>query len=200
MQKRIITSGVYNATELCINVGDDGSNDIISIPVAEEPGNTDYVTLGASNGIRHVFSTSGNYYYANSIVPKYTNLPTLSTLQIGGSTDLTFPNGTYLTGYNYRSVELPIGYYLVIGHLEVTPDTYNNDYMEFGISTTSNLVNSPYSRYYSFHSTHKDTFDLMHYIANNNVSFSNTNFYYFIFNASTEVEVTSSKCTFIRIA
>ena len=69
MQKRIITSGVYNVTELCINVGDDGSNDIITIPVAEEPGNTDYVTLGASNGIRHVFSTSGNYYYANSDVP-----------------------------------------------------------------------------------------------------------------------------------
>ena len=147
-------------------------------------------------------TATGNIYYGNAMVPIYDpdHLPAFTLEQIGGSATLTFPNGTYLTGYNYRSVELPIGYYLVIGHLEVTPDTYNNDYMEFGISTTSNLVNSPYSRYYSFHSTHKDTFDLMHYIANNNVSFTNTNFYYFIFNASTEVEVTSSKCTFIRIA
>jgi hypothetical protein len=104
-------------------------------------------------------------------------------------------NGLYLTGYNYQSAEIPNGYYLVIGHLEVTPDTYNGDYMYFGISTTTNLVNSSYSKYYSFHSTHKDTFDLMHYIANNSKQW-----YYFIFNASTEVEVTSSKCTFIRIA
>ena len=46
----------------------------------------------------------------------------------------------------------------------------------------------------------KNTFNLMHYIANSNVSVTKTNFYYFIFNATTEVEVTSSKCTFIRIA
>jgi hypothetical protein len=138
---------------------------------------------------------SGVINYGNGMVPNYATLPTFTLQQVGGSTNLIFTNGTYLTGYNYRSVELPIGYYLVIGHLEVTPDTYNNDYIEFGISTTSNLVNSPYSKFYSFHSTHKDTFDLMHYIGNNT-----TQNYYFIFNASTEVEVTSSKCTFIRVA
>jgi len=195
MQKRIITSGAYNATELCINVGDDGSNNIISIPVPEETGNTDYVTLGASNGIRHVFSTSGNYYYANSIVPKYTNLPTLSTLQISGSEVLTFANGLYLTGYNYRSASIPIGYYLVIAHLEVTPDSSTNKYIHFGISTTNNLYYSEWGKYYAFHSTHKDTFNFSHYIANDTARD-----YYFIFTANTEVEVTSSKCTFIRIA
>ena len=116
----------YNASELAITIGDDGLNDAITLPVAEEPGNTDYVTVrSTNNGVHHDFSTTGNYYYANSLVPKYKNLPTLTTLQIGGSTDLTFPNGTYLTGYNYRSASFPIGYYLVIGHLEVTPDTYN---------------------------------------------------------------------------
>jgi len=195
MQKNIITSGVYNASELCINVGDDGTNDTITIPVAEEPGNTDYVTLGASNGIRHVFSTSENYYYANSIVPKYTNLPTLSTLQIGGSEVLTFTNGLYLTGYNYQSASIPIGYYLVIAHLEVTPDSSTNKYIHFGISTTNNLYYSEWGKYYAFHSTHKDTFNFSHYIANDTARD-----YYFIFTANTEVEVTSSQCTFIRIA
>ena len=101
----------------------------------------------------------------------------------------------YLTGYNYRQASFPIGYYLVIGHLEVAPDTYNNDYMYFGISTTSNLNNSPYSKYFDFKSTHKDTFSIMYYIANDTARNL-----YFIFYATTEVEVTSSKCTFIRIA
>ena len=100
--------------------------------------------------------------YGNGMLPNYATLPTFTLQQVGGSTNLTFTNGTYLTGYNYRSVELPIGYYLVFGHLEITPDTYNGESMVFGISTTSNLANSQYSQYYSSHSTHKDTFNIMH--------------------------------------
>ena len=195
IQKKFITSGESNASELAINVGDDGTNDTFTLPAPEEPENADYVTITAQDGIHHAFSTSGNYYYGHSIFPKYTNLPALSTLQIGGSHDLAFDNGLYLTGYNYRQHSFPIGYYLVIGHLEVTPDTYNGDYMYFGISTTSNLNNSPYSKYFSFHSNHKDTFSIMYYIPNDA-----DRSLYFIFNATTEVEVTSSKCTFIRIA
>jgi len=199
LQKHFITTSEdtgYNASELAITIGDDGINDAITLPVAEEPGNTDYVTVRSSNiGVHHAFSTTGNYYYANSLVPKYTNLPALSTLQIGGSEVLTFQNGLYLTGYNYVFAGIPIGYYLVIGHLEVTPDTSTNKYLEFGISTTNNLYYSEWSKYYAFHSTHKDTFNFSHYIAND-ISRD----YYFIFNANTEVKVSDSQCTFIRIA
>jgi hypothetical protein len=83
----------------------------------------------------------------------------------------------------------------VFGHLEGTPDSSTNKYLEFGISTTNNLYYSEWSKYFSFHSTHKDTFNFTHYIANDTARD-----YYFIVTANTEVEVTSSKCTFIRIA
>jgi len=79
---------------------------------------------------------------------------------------LTFANGLNLTGYNYRSASFPNGYYLVIGHLEITSDYYIGEYLNFGISTSNNLYYSEWSKYYTFHSTHKDTFNIMYYIAN----------------------------------
>jgi hypothetical protein len=95
---------------------------------------------------------------------------------------------------NYVFAGIPIGYYLVIGHLEITPDVSNNKYMEFGVVTSNTLCYLEWSKYYTFNSTHKDTFNTMHYIANDTDRDN-----YFIFNANTEVKVTSSKCSFIRI-
>jgi hypothetical protein len=98
-----------DVTDLALRDGDNGSNSKITLPIPKENAMTDYVTVRAQEGIHHAFLTSGNYYYANSIVPSYTSLPTLTTLQNGGCTDLTFSNELYLTGYKNRSASFPIG-------------------------------------------------------------------------------------------
>ena len=91
------SSGGSDISELSFTIGDNGTSiSTISLPIPEETAYTDYVTIRSTNaGVHHAFSTTGNYYYGNSIVPDYTSLPVLTTLQVGGFKSVSF-SGTYL--------------------------------------------------------------------------------------------------------
>jgi hypothetical protein len=91
-----IVSG--NISELALTAGDEGSlSSTVSLPIPEETAVSDYVTIRSTNaGVYHAFSTAGNYYYGNSIVPSYPSLPTLTTLQIGGSSSVSFTTGFFI--------------------------------------------------------------------------------------------------------
>ena len=97
----------------------------------------------------------GNITLQNSMNPSYQTLPAFTIDQIGGFIEIELPNGTYLAGYSFSSFQLPKGYYLVIGNLEVTPAAgYSTIY--YGVSpydywNTSN----PYKKSWTFLSTVK---------------------------------------------
>ena len=126
-----------NITELALYNGNEGTTtSTVTLPIPEEAATRDYVTVRSTNaGVHHAFSTTGNYYYGNSIVPSYSSLPTLTTLQIGGSTSATFSISTYAASvYHYVSVSLPKGYFLVLGELDFASPTAG-DYITYGLST-----------------------------------------------------------------
>ena len=61
----------------------------------------------------------GNITCDQSITPTYDFPPTFTINQIGGKRSMAFTeNGTYTTGYNYVTATIPMGYYLVQGHLD----------------------------------------------------------------------------------
>ena len=179
------------------SASDDGVlTSTVSLPITGEKSARDYVTIRSTNaGVHHAFSTAGNYYYANSLVPSYTSLPTLTTLQIGGTASASFNSGAYFTNnYHYVTVSLPLGYYLVQGYLDVTP-TINQQYIDFGLSFENTSINTNWSQYHKFQSTDRVYLQFNHYVNHEN----NVN-YNFIFYSNAALGMTKSKCTFIRIA
>ena len=165
------------------------------MPIPEENSARDYVTIRSTNaGVHHAFSTAGNYYYANSLVPSYTTLPTLTTLQIGGSTSAIFDGSFYSSGYHYETVGLTLGYYLVQGYLDITP-TVTNQYIDFGLSFETTTINANYSQYHKFQSSDRDYLQFNYY-----VNHENSVNYNFIFYSNAAIGMTKGKCTFIRIA
>jgi len=184
-------------SELSLTIGDNGtSTSTISLPIPEETEYTDYVTVRSTNaGVHHAFSTTGNYYYGNSIVPDYTSLPVLTTLQIGGSASASFGSSTYYSsGYQYIQVSLPEGYFLCQAYLDLTP-TSTNQYIQFGLSFETNAFDNNLNQYHTFANTSRTFYQLNTYVSQDN----NVN-YNFLFYSNSGVMMTKGKCTFIRIA
>ena len=185
-----------NMTELALYAGDEGTTSTISVPIAEESASTDFVTIRSTNaGVHHAFSTAGNYYYGKSIVPSYSSLPTLTTLQIGGSTSVSFACASYNTfNYHWKDVALPKGYYLVHAYLDLTP-SISNAILDYGLSSDNASINEEYAMFHQFTSTSRACVQFTYYINN-----SSTSTWYFIFWSTGTIIVTSGKCTFIRMA
>ena len=116
-----------NVSELGLYIKDDDSNSVITLPLGDETNtSSDFVTIRGQDGIHHAFSSGGNYYYGNSILPRYSSLPNLSGTQIGGSYFVRYTaNLGYYTGFHSLSISLPMGYYLANGYIAITPSAIN---------------------------------------------------------------------------
>ena len=186
-----------NISELALSCGNEGTTtSTISLPIPEENSTRDYVTIRSTNaGVHHAYSTSGNYYYGNSIVPSYASLPTLTTLQIGGSASVSFTSPfIYETGYNYVTQSLPKGFYIVQGYMDFSGGDTNQE-LEFGLSTQTTSITAQYYQKTTLLNVNRDYKEFNYYISHA----TNTN-YNFIFKSSSSILMYKAKCTFIRIA
>jgi hypothetical protein len=192
--KIIINIVSNNISELALTPGDDGSSSTtVLLPISEEYSSNDYVTIRSSNaGVHHAFSTAGNYYYRNSLVPSYPSLPTITTLQIGGSTSSSFEFNTYyFADYQYVTTTLPTGYFLVQGYLDVGP-SMTNQYINLGLRFETTPIEPKYSQYHKFQSTSRVYLQFNYYVNEKNAVNYNCIFY-----SNASVTVTKGKCTFI---
>ena len=161
--------------------------------------NNGIITKGMTNeGAAYLIGATnfeGNITLNNSMNPSYQNLPSFTIDQIGGFVEIELTNGTYLSGYSYSTFQLPKGYYLVIGNLEVTP-AQSSGSIYYGVSAYDYWNSSnPYKKYWSFSGTHTNGFIFTFYITNDTVR----NYRFFIYTSITTT-VASAKVTFIRIA
>ena len=195
--KIIKSSGGSDVSELSFTVGDNGtSTSTISLPIPQEAAYTDYVTVRSTNaGVHHSFSSTGNYYYGNSLVPSYASLPTLTTLQIGGSASASFSEGLLNSGYHNTFVTVTKGYYIVIGFLDVSQTSQEAQYINYGLGYYNSYLDPNLSAYKNL-----SNFDREYLPFNYYVSPSTTTTYYFTMQSNINIYVYKSKCTFIRIA
>jgi hypothetical protein len=192
--KNIVTN---NISELALYPGDDGiTGQTVSLPSEAEETQTDYVTIRSTNaGVHHAFSTAGNYYYANALVPSYASLPTLTSLQIGGSDSVSFSEGFLTYGYHNAEINIFKGYYIVFGYLDVSPTNSVSQYINYGIGYSSSNLEENFTAFKNF-----STFDREYLNFNYYISPATTTTYYFTFQTNANIVVNKSKCTFIRIA
>ena len=83
---------------------------------------------------------------------------------------------------------------MVQGYLDVTP-TATNQTIEFGLSFETTSFEPQWSQYHKFQSNDRDYLQFSHY-----VNEENSVNYNFIFYSNSGLQITKSKCTFIRIA
>ena len=187
-----------NVSELGLYITDDDSNSIITLPLSDENNSStsDYVTIRGTNGIHHAFSSGGNYYYGNSILPRYSSLPNLTGTQIGGSYFVGYTaNLGYYTGFHSLSISLPMGYYLANGYIAITPSAINLT-LSIGLGANDSTFLDDYIKTQKPTSLDRIYSDFSHYL-----KVTNTSTYYLNLYNSGSVEWLPPRyyCNFIRL-